>query len=210
MALTYRGIYRFKFCPSPARENFQNQSLTKKNRNAIIMKKPKFAFTASVEIFKKKGAFELADKTNHRTLGIWALECTERVMSYFEDAYPDDSRPHQALLALQEWIDTGAFSMKAFRAVALPAHAAAKEIGNNCPAASVAHAAGQAAGTAHGPRHCFGAANYALQAIYRATNDNNEAKLAATKEQNWQLQRLQELSENGGNDIPSSQTLWRG
>lgn len=54
------------------------------------MKKPKFAFKASVEIFRDAGAFELADKTNHRTLGIWALECTERVMPYFEDVYPND------------------------------------------------------------------------------------------------------------------------
>lgn len=174
------------------------------------MKKPKFAFKASVEIFRDAGAFELADKTNHRTLGIWALECTERVMPYFEGAFPDDPRPRKALVALQEWIDTGAFSMKAFRAVALPAHAAAKEIGNESPAASVAHAAGQAAGTAHGAAHCFGAANYALQAIHRATDDSNEAEAAVTKERSWQLQRLRDLSENGGNDNPSSQTLWRG
>lgn len=100
--------------------------------------------------------------------------------------------------------------MKAFRQVALPAHAAAKEIGNDSPAASVAHATGQAAGTAHGAAHCFGAANYALQAIYRATNDVDEAEAAVARERSWQIQRLHDLSENGGNDNPSSISLWRG
>lgn len=174
------------------------------------MKKPKFPSLASIELFKAEGAFELAGATNHRILGAWALECTERVMSYFDKAYPNDPRPRNALKALQTWINTGAFSMHVIRQASLGTHAAAKEIGNDSPAASVAHAAGQAVGTAHAPLHCLGAANYALQAIYRATDNFTEAETAVEQEREWQLQRLRSLSENDGNDNQSSQTLWRG
>jgi len=60
--------------------------------------------------------------------------------------------------------------MAVIRKASLDSHAAAKEIGNDTPAASAAHAAGQAVATAHVPLHAFGSANYALQALYRDFN----------------------------------------
>ena len=173
------------------------------------MKKPKFPAHLSLEVFRAEGAFELVGATNHRELGFWALECAERVLHYYEDQYPDDHRPRQALEALLAWIDTGAFSMKTIRRASLDAHAAAKEIGNDSPAASAAHAAGQAVGTAHVPMHCLGAANYSLQAVYRAVPDLNEAETAVASMRKWQLYRLRNLKENGGDTNPSSDSLWR-
>ena len=55
--------------------------------------------------------------------------------------------------------------------------------------------AGQAVATAHVPRHAYGPAIYAQQAIYRATNPS-EAAAAAAQERDWQYQHLLELGEN--------------
>ena len=74
-------------------------------------------------------------------------------------------------------------------------HAAAKEIGNDSPAASVAHAAGQAVATAHVPLHALGSANYALQALYRDSAAEVVEEIL-TKERTWQMQHLEELSDN--------------
>lgn len=79
-----------------------------------------------------------------------------------------------------------------FRKASLDSHAVAKEIGNNNPPSSVAHAAGQAVATAHVPTHAIGGAIYALQAIYRA-NSGTESDDAVLKERNWQHQHLLRL-----------------
>ncbi len=71
----------------------------------------------------------------------------------------------------------------------LDSHAAAKEIGNDSPAASAAHAAGQAVATAHVPLHALGSANYALQALYRDSNAE-EVEEILKKERAWQMEHL--------------------
>jgi hypothetical protein len=155
------------------------------------MKKPKFSLAA----YKDSATVELVSKANHKTLAIWAIECAERVMPYFEENYPQDHRPRQAIETLQRWIDTGVFKMGVIRNASLSSHAAAREVGENNAARSAAHAAGQAVATAHVPVHSLGAANYALQAIYRATTPA-EVEAALAKEREWQLQRLLKLSQS--------------
>ena len=138
---------------------------------------------------------DLVEKTDHKTLAIWAIDCTERVMPYFEEEYPDDNRPRQALETLQTWIDTGLFSMAVIRGASLTSHAAAREVGEDNPARSAARAAGQAVATAHVPTHSIGAANYALQAIHRASSVA-DAEAAVAQEREWQLRHLLDLTEN--------------
>ena len=116
-------------------------------------------------------------------------------MPYFEEKYPQDHRPRQAIETLKTWIDTGAFKMAVIRKASLDAHAAAREVGEDSPARSAAHAAGQAVATAHVPRHAYGPAIYAQQAIHRATNPT-DAYAAIAKERDWQLQHLLDLREN--------------
>jgi hypothetical protein len=81
------------------------------------------------------------------------------------------------------------------RKSALASHAAAREVGEDNAARSAARAAGQAVATAHVPTHSIGAANYALQAIYRAAK-SYDADTAIAKERNWQYQHLLGLVEN--------------
>jgi hypothetical protein len=153
------------------------------------MKKSKFSLA------KHKGEFlELVKKIDHKILAIWAIDCAERVLPYFEEKYPEDHRPREAIETLQAWIDTGAFKMTVIRKASLTSHAAAREVGEDNAARSAAHAAGQAVATAHVPTHSIGAAIYALQAIHRVS-DSADADSDVAKEREWQYQHLLELGE---------------
>ena len=127
------------------------------------MAKPKFSLA-----HKDESLLKLMAKTDHKILAVWALDCVERVLPYFEERYPEDRRLRNSLEVLLAWIKTGAFKMAEIRRASLAAHAAAREVGDDNAARSAARAAGQAVATAHVPAHSIGAANYALQAIYRA------------------------------------------
>ena len=152
------------------------------------MEKSKFLLTT----YKDEATIELVKKTDHKTLAMWAIDCVERVVPYFEEKFPDDHRPQQAIEALQAWIHTGVFKMAVIRKASLTSHAAAREVGKDTAARSVARAAGQAVATAHVPLHALGAANYALQAIHRACN-SSDANAAVAKEREWQIQHLLDL-----------------
>ena len=142
--------------------------------------------------YKDETLVELVNTTGHKVLAMWAIECAERVLPFFEQAYPNDLRPRQALETLRAWIDTGVFKMAVIRGASLASHAAAREVGEDSAARSVARAAGQAVATAHVPTHSIAAANYALQAVHRAT-EPSEADAAVAKEREWQYRRLVEL-----------------
>ncbi len=143
---------------------------------------------------KDEPMVELVGKTDHKTLAVWAIDCAERVLPYFEAQHPDDPRPRQAIETLRAWIDTGVFSMAVIRQASLASHAAARELGEDNAARSAARAAGQAVATAHVPTHAPGAANYALQAVHRAASPS-DADAAAASERDWQVQRLLELGQ---------------
>src|SRR6266498_1693271 len=134
----------------------------------------------------------LIKDTDHKILAVWAIDCAERVLPYFEENYPEDHRPRQAIEAVQAWLHTGVFKMAVIRKASLDSHAAAREVGEDNAARSAARAAGQAVATAHVPTHSIGAANYALQAIHRATN-SSDADAAVAKERDWQYQHLLNL-----------------
>jgi hypothetical protein len=153
------------------------------------LKKPAFSL---IRLRRDEQLNRLTEETDHRTLACWARDCAERVLPYFEEQYPDDRRPRNALKTLQQWIDTGDFSMKVIRGASLAAHAAARDVGEDSPARSVAHAAGQAVATAHVKTHAPGAAIYAQQAVYRAADAAGGEKAVAA-EREWQLERLGEL-----------------
>src|SRR6266496_1250718 len=137
----------------------------------------------------------LVQDIDQKTLAVWAIDCTERVLPYFEQQFPDDQRPRHAIEALQAWLQTGVFRMAIIRKASLDAHAAARDVGADTPARSAARAAGQAVATAHVPRHAYGSAVYAQQAIYRSTNPA-EADAATARERDWQYHHLLQLREN--------------
>jgi hypothetical protein len=153
--------------------------------------KPPFSLTQQDEALLR-----LVKETDQKLLAVWAIECAERVMPYFEENYPDDPRPRVALDTLRTWITTGVFRMAVIRGASLSAHAAARGVGEDNPARSAARAAGQAVATAHVPTHSLGAALYARQAVHRAA-DPSDAAAAVSREREWQYQWLLELRAHG-------------
>jgi hypothetical protein len=153
-------------------------------------KKPKFSLAR-----KDEPMAELVRDTDKKILAVWAIDCTERVLPYFEEKYPEDPRPRNALDTLRAWIRTGEFHMEVIRTASLASHAAAREVGEDNAARSAARAAGQAVATAHVPTHARGAALYAQQAVWRAT-DPDEAEAAVATERDWQFRHLLELKDS--------------
>ena len=136
---------------------------------------------------------ELAHKTDHKTLAIWAADCAERVLPYFEEEYAEDDRPRKAIEACRTWARTGVFNMADVRKTALAAHAAARGVKEDDAARSAARAAGQAMAAAHVPTHAIAAAIYAATAIRDAASAA-DADMATTKERDWQYQHLLRLA----------------
>jgi len=122
-------------------------------------------------------------KQDQKLLAIWAADCAEHVLPYFEKKYPEDNRPKEAIETLQAWIDTGEFKMAVIRGSSLAAHAAARKAKKDSAAQFAARAAGQAVATAHVPSHSIGAAWYGIKAVNAAGADTD-------KEREWQYQRL--------------------
>jgi len=128
----------------------------------------------------KKVIIELTRKIDHKTLVIWASDCAEHVLHYFEERHPKDSRPRKAIEAGRTWIQEK-ISVGKVRLAAMAAHAAAREAEEDISRA-VARAAGHAAATVHVASHAIHAANYA--AIHIAT------------ERIWQYEHLLNLMKN--------------
>ena len=130
-------------------------------------------------------------KDDQKIMAQWAVYCVERVLPFFEDIYPDDTRPRKALETCETWIRTGVFKMSDIRGASLASHAAARNAKENPGACFAARAAGQAVATAHVPQHAYGGAYYALKAI--ASLDSYEKVL---EEYQWQSQHLAEHLRN--------------
>jgi len=141
-----------------------------------------------------KAMEDLVTSTDKKVLAAWAIECAARVLPFFEEIFPDDSRPRDALAVLREWVSSGIFHMDVIRGASFAAHAAAREAGEDSAARSAARAAGQAVATAHVARHSLGAALYARQAVFKRASPA-EAMAAAARERDWQYLRLVALRE---------------
>ena len=138
-----------------------------------------------------------SEKTDHRVfkpdqkiLALWAADCAEHVLPWFEEKHPDDYRPRKAIEACRQWVATGVFRMADIRKASLDAHAAAREAKEE-DARAAAHAAGQAVATAHVPTHALGSALYGIRA---AAAHSGNADDGLIRERDWQLERLRSLA----------------
>ena len=85
------------------------------------MEKSKLATT-----IMDKPISELVSRSNHKILSIWAADCAERVLPYFEGKYTEDNRPRKAIEAGRAWV-CGELKMTEARKAAIAAHAAARD-----------------------------------------------------------------------------------
>jgi hypothetical protein len=127
----------------------------------------------------------LLDSDHHR-LALWAAECAEHVLHFFEAVCPDDDRPRRAIEAARAWT-RGEMTMSQARAAAGDANTAARDLIG--AARYAAYAAGQAAVVAHVAAHELGAAAYAIKAA-RAAVPRDLAEEAGRLECAWQRAQL--------------------
>ena len=140
-----------------------------------------------------KAISDLIQKCNHKTLAIWATDCAERVLIYFESQYPEDHRVLNAIEAGRSWV-SGKLSMTDARKAAFTAHAAARDAEQILEAQAAARAAGHAAATAHVATHAIHAANYAIKAVQHAIQDDTTTIIE--QERQWQYEHLLKLNED--------------
>jgi hypothetical protein len=79
-----------------------------------------------VDTSLNKSIAELLSKQDHRTLVLWATNCAEHVLPYFEEKYPKDNRPRKAIEAGRAWV-RGEIVMSEARTAAFATHAAARD-----------------------------------------------------------------------------------
>jgi len=122
------------------------------------------------------------NEQEHRLLAIWAADCAEHVLTFFERTYPEDDRPRTAIEAVRAWVRGDLPMVDARRSFA--AQAAARTA-SNATTQAAARAAGHAAATAHVVDH----AHYAAAQAVKAAQINSNA---ASAESDWQGKRLPE------------------
>ena len=66
-------------------------------------------------------------RQEQKLLAIWTADCAERVLPFFEKAYPKDDRPVKSIKKCREWARTGIFRMADIRKASLDSHAAARK-----------------------------------------------------------------------------------
>ena len=121
---------------------------------------------------------------DHHLLAVWAADCAEHVLPFFEQARPGDDRPRRAIELGRAWA-RGEIPWAEARTAAGHANAAARDLRG--AARHAAYAAGQAAAVGHVAAHELGAAAYAIRAA-RAASAEGEA--AGRLECEWQRARL--------------------
>jgi hypothetical protein len=123
---------------------------------------------------------------DHRRLAIWAADCAEHVLHYFEEARPEDDRPRRAIDLGRAWA-RGEIPWAEARTAAGHANAAARNLRG--AARHAAYAAGQAAAVGHVAAHELGAAAYAIRAA-RAAAPEDLGMAAGRLECKWQRAQL--------------------
>ncbi len=123
---------------------------------------------------------------DHHLLAVWAADCAQHVLHFFEDMQPGDERPRRAIELARAWA-SGEITMTQSRNAAGAAQTAARPMIG--AARNAAYAAGQAAAVAHVAAHELGAAAYAIRAARAAAAEPGRDE-AGRLECQWQREQL--------------------
>jgi hypothetical protein len=133
----------------------------------------------------------------------WAAECARRVLKHYEDRYPEDKRPREAIQAALKWAkdpteanrdaaDADAAAYDAYDAASAAAYAAYDAASAAAASAAAYAAAAAASAAAYDANAATNAAAYAAHAAY-AAYAAADASNARKKEREWQSDRLLKL-----------------
>ena len=146
---------------------------------------------------------KLVEKQKRRVLVKWAIECAEDILPIFENKFPKDNRPREALEAAKAWA-SGKIKIPVAKKAAHAAHNAATEAGDDNPAArAAARTMGHVIGTIHVETHAMGVVMYGITAFVYANNQENTEKVV-TEKCDWFYDRLKYWEEN----IDQIETDW--
>ena len=115
------------------------------------------------------------EKMHRKNRILWALVCAEEMVAEWEQAYPQELRPRQALWECRRWA-AGEIKMPQAKAAILACHAAAKDLQDPW-AAAMCHAIGQGGSTIHVGRHALGIPIYYLTALVRRNPEDYESRV---------------------------------
>ena len=139
-------------------------------------------------LFSKKSEY-LQDLTllfqaqNHRTMALWAFDFASETIAELEKKYPRETRPREALEAVQDWA-AGKVKMRFAQKKILSCHAFAKEI--NCKEdIAMCHAVGQACAVVHTAGHAIGYPIYDLTSLVYKYGIQNCAIAIETRKQSY-------------------------
>jgi hypothetical protein len=144
----------------------------------------------------------LIEEQKHRTLVLWAFDCAPRVLEIFEEQYPQEPRPRQALEMAKAWA-RGEIKMPPAKKAIQDAHNAATAAEGFPAAQAAARAVGHAAATVHVETHALGLVFYGLTAfIYK--EGPNQYETIVRRECDWFYDRLLYWQDN----IDRQSTPW--
>ena len=123
---------------------------------------------------------------DHRLLAMWAADCAQHVLHFFEQTQTVDNRPRLAIEQARAWA-RGEITMTLARTAAFASHAAAREVVG--AAKEAARAAGHAVAVAHMADHELGAAAYAIRAVRAAVPEDKRGE-AGRLECQWQRAQI--------------------
>lgn len=142
----------------------------------------------------------LIEKQSHRVLVLWAIDCADSILELFEERYPQDTRPREAVVASRLWAE-GKIKMTIAKKAALTAHKAANEVSDDIVACSAARAMGHVVGTVHVETHAIGLVMYGLTGIaYQAISNGDNLQRIVDGKVNWFYERLLYWQENWNNE----------
>ncbi|PIU21641.1 MAG: hypothetical protein COT15_01205 [Candidatus Diapherotrites archaeon CG08_land_8_20_14_0_20_34_12] len=124
---------------------------------------------------------ELIEKQKHRTLVLWTIECANSILPIFEEKYPQDKRPREAIEAAKAWAN-GKIKMPIAKKAAHATHNAATAVAEEDPAAcAAARAIGHVVGIIHVETHALGFVIYAITAFVYAARKKDADDVIAKK-----------------------------
>ena len=126
---------------------------------------------------------EQVETWNARNARLWACDVAERVLKNFEDRYPDDTRPREAIETARRFA-RGEATVEELRAAYRAAYSAADRAASRAADSAASRAADSAAYSAASSAASRAADSAASSAAYRA---------ASSAEREWQGRHLAEL-----------------
>jgi hypothetical protein len=148
---------------------------------------------------KRVKVLQWVEHWNEYTSRKFAIDCAERVLFMYEERYPKDSRPRNAIEAAKVWISGGIYIKKLHR-IGIAAENAANHTAGDVIWCGARSAAISAASCAHYNSSYYAAyysSHYARESFWWYTKGAEESKKARAAEREWQANRLAYYLEPG-------------